>query len=350
MVWSEARRFASVSRTLRVVARLLLGDELDRETVARIADVRPAAADRIIRAVKEHLGGFVEVGRVGKRRVLRHATVQRQKKLNISAAVAACFGSSLAGLFEGSNYAPGMREALNYVVLASAGKTRFRDLERKFVFARRGGEISLPERAGDLDEIVDAILERNHIRLKYTNFDGVVSDSEVQPLSIVIYDHQLYVIAKSPGRPLHPYRFSRVLEVDRRDSTFAYPSKAEYDPELLFRDCFGIHLGGDGKVSEVVVRLARRWTTYAQTHRWHDSQTVELRPDHVLVRLRVRVCPELISWVRSFGDEAEVVKPSTLRRFLAESPRRRTRATRRIGEPQDPSPDRRRTGDRRRIG
>jgi predicted DNA-binding transcriptional regulator YafY len=350
MVWSEARRFVSVSRTLRVVARLFAGDELDREAVAKIADVKPAAADRIIRAVKEHLGAFVEVGRVGKRRVLRRSPGQLPKKLNISAAVAACFGSSLAPLFDGSNYAPGMREALSYVVLASPGKARFRDLERKFVFARRGGEMSLPERAGDLDEIVDAILERNPIRLKYTDFEGNVSDREVQPLSIVIYDHQLYIIAKGPEFPLHPYRFSRVVEVERRDSTFAYPSKAEYDPTLLFRDCFGIYLGGEGTVRDVVVRLARRWTTYAQTHRWHDSQVVELRPDHVLVRLRVRVCPELLAWIRSFGDEAEAVRPASLRRLLADSPRRRKRVTRRTRALKPPTPERRRLGDRRRTG
>lgn len=317
MAWLEKRRFTSMARTLKVIARVVGGGgELDRDAVANIADVKPAAADRMIRAIAEHLQGIVEIARVGRRRVLRRLPPAEAPKLNIAVAVAACFGASLAPLFDGSNYVPGMRAALSYIVRGSRADGRFQELERKFIFVRRGGEISLPERAADLDEIVDAVLEHNPVRIKYRDFDGNINEREIQPLSIAIYDHQLYVIARRTGRPPHPYRFSRIVEVERLNRTFVYPTKAEYDPSQLFRDCFGIYLGGEGAVEDVVVHLHKRWTTYAQTHRWHESQAVEVHPDHVVIRLRVRVCPELLGWIRSFGSEARAITPETLRETL----------------------------------
>lgn len=317
MAWLETRRFTSIARTLKVVARVVGGGgELDRDAVAKIADVKPAAADRMIRAIAEHLQGVVEVVRLGRRRVLRRLPPTESPKLNIAVAVAACFGASLAPLFDGSNYVPGMRAALDYIVRGRRADGRFQELERKFIFVRRGGEMSLPERASDLDEIVDALLEHNELRIKYQDFEGKISDRVIQPLSIAIYDHQLYVIARRPDRPPHPYRFSRIVEIERLEGSFKYPTKAEYDPSQLFRDCFGIYLGGEGTVEDVVVHLHKRWATYAQTHRWHESQSVEVHADRVVIRLRVRVCPELLGWIRSFGAEARAVTPESLRQAL----------------------------------
>ena len=59
----------------------------------------------------------------------------------------------------------------------------------------------------------------------------------------------------------------------------------------------------------VELKLHKQWTTYAQSHRWHDSQKVEVAADHVIVRVHVRVCPELEAWILGFGEEAEVLAP-----------------------------------------
>jgi hypothetical protein len=107
----------------------------------------------------------------------------------------------------------------------------------------------------------------------------------------------------------------RIRSVDVLDDSFAYPSRNEYDPEQVFRDSFGIFL--DLPVHDVELRLHRQWAVYAQSHRWHDSQTVEVAGDHVRVRMRVRVCPELEAWILGFGEDAEVVAPAVLRAKIA---------------------------------
>ncbi len=110
---------------------------------------------------------------------------------------------------------------------------------------------------------------------------------------------------------MHPYRFARIQAVDVLDDTFSYPSRTEYDPQQVFRDSFGIFL--DLPVQDVELRLDKQWATYAQSHRWHDSQVVEVVDGGVRLQLRVRVCPELESWILGFGEQAEVLAPVSLR-------------------------------------
>ena len=86
---------------------------------------------------------------------------------------------------------------------------------------------------------------------------------------------------------------------------------AEYDPEQVFRDSFGIFL--DRPVRSVVLRLHARWRTYAETHTWHESQAVHAGQGGIEVRLRVGLCPELEAWILGFGEQAEVLAPKELR-------------------------------------
>jgi proteasome accessory factor B len=205
------------------------------------------------------------------------------------------------------------------------GRTRrravFKDIDRKFWFLRRGGEQALLDRAPLLDEVIEAVLHHRVISIEYVRFGGDVQALRIEPLSVVVHDHQLYVIGRTRGariqgaeerRPvLHPYRFSRLRSVDVLETTFKYPSRLEYDPEHVFRDSFGVFL--DRPVENVVLRLKTRWSTYAATHRWHESQVVHARRDGVEVRLRVGLCPELEAWILGFGEQAEVLAPKELR-------------------------------------
>jgi proteasome accessory factor B len=196
----------------------------------------------------------------------------------------------------------------------------FRDIDRKFWFLRRGGEVALLDRSPLLDEVIEAVLRHQVLSARYTRFDGTAEHLRLEPLSIVVHDHQLYVVARDAAGALHPYRFSRFQQVDVLDDVFEYPARTEYDPAQVFPDSFGVFL--DRPVRDVELKLGQRWMTYAQTHRWHDSQTVRVERDHVVVRMRVRLCPELEAWLLGFGEDAEVVAPAELR----------TRIAKRVGE------------------
>jgi len=329
---SEPRRSASIARHLLLVADLLRGQEHDRHSLAERLGVKPAMADRLIKAALKQLPGVVE-RKVGKQRKIRIDLAALTPAPSYPTAIAACFGSSLWPLFEGTSYQEGMKDALRDVVGRTRRQGVFRDIDRKFWFWRRGGEVALLERGGLLDDVLEGVLQHKVLSIEYMRFSGALERLRVEPFSIVVHDHQLYVVGRTDETKLHPYRFARMQSAEVLGDTFTYPSRAEYDPQKVFKDSFGIFL--DLPVQEVELLLSRRWLPYAQSHRWHDSQKVTVASDgRVHVRLRARVCPELEAWVLGFGEEAEVVAPQKLRERIAE----RAREMRRLYDRARPLP------------
>lgn len=302
---------------MRLVQHLLAGEELDRNSAAKLLDVEPPAAWDYIQAAHAELDGAVLVRR-GRSQAVRLQGV-RQGAPDMHVAVGACFAASLSSLFAGSSYEHRIQKALDYVVGASPRPERFADFPRKFFFVRRGGEGALPQNKELLEKIVHAVLEQYEVDLKYTHFDGKVDDIRLRPCSLVIYDHQLYLLGISPNGThdsTRPLRFSRIKHVQARTSrTFEYPEAHEFHPQRLFAESFGIFTSH--AIDVVEVRLHKSWSTYAVSHIWHPSQSVHVDSKGATVTMRVRVCPEVETWVLGFGEQAEVIRPKSLRRTIA---------------------------------
>lgn len=309
----RAARYKSLDRTVEVLAALMGGKELDRASIAKMGHVELATADRQIVALAK-CPGIVETKR-GRKKVLRFDPESCSPPPSFPAIVAACLGTSLSRVFEGSAYERTMRDALAYLLSRARKEALFRNIDRKFLFVARGGEVAFPERSGDLDDLIDAVLHSYAVTVEYRRFDGRAESLVLRPLSIAVYDHQLYIIASTVDGAPHPYRFARIASVTaHKSSGFTYPARVEYDPDQLFRDSFGIFISDTYPVRDVAVRLSADWANYARSHRWHKSQKVKSNPDgSVTVSLRVKTCPELEMWILSLGEHAEVLKPDELR-------------------------------------
>jgi predicted DNA-binding transcriptional regulator YafY len=261
----------------------------------------------------------VEQRRPGGRRAVFLRQPGQSKPVSLTTAVAACLGASMAPVFAGSAYAGGLLEAARHLARATNREDRLEHLERKFFFIDRGGDAALPEASGALDEIVDAVIEEQPVAFQYVDFDDKTTRERVQPLSVAIYDHQIYLFGRKEAGKLRLYRLARIKNPVRGGRRFNYPSKAEFDPRRVFRDSFGVFLPKEGgRPEEVVIRLHRRWRVHARTHRWHPSQAVHFGTQHLTVRIQVCICPEVEMWILGFGDQAEVLAPDHLRKTIAQ--------------------------------
>jgi predicted DNA-binding transcriptional regulator YafY len=299
-----------IQRTSAVLADLIGNVVHDRHTLSTRFGISLAAADRYIRQLQQVPGVVQE--RQGRRLLVRFDFGRAVPRPSYPAAVAACWAAGLAEVFVGSDYEQGVREALAYVTGRAKRSAEFKAVERKFVFLARGGESSLPDSAERLDELVDAVLRSRYAIIDYVEFKGEEKTVRIQPLSLVIYDHQIYVIGVRPDGERRLYRLSRIRSVDVGQDTFEYPDRANYDPKELFRDSFGIFMGGEEPTVRVRVRLDKEWRVHAQTHRWHPSQSVEEVEEGIVVTLTARVCWELKAWILSFGHQATVLEPPEL--------------------------------------
>ncbi len=311
----------TLTRMVMLVGEILDGKVHDRNSAAQLLDTTPENAARYLDAVRSHLTQVKE-RREGKTRKLYVDALSLRPPPERSAAIAACFASSLARLFEPSKYGAAMREALTYVLQAMPDRASFADIDRKFVFLRRGGEAALERNVVRLDVLVDALLDGRLVELEYRRFDAEVTKKVVRPLSLAVYEHQLYLIAYSSKPQPTIYRFARILNARAQQNHFEYPPGSTYNPEVLFRSQFGVIVDETKPIANVVVKLTARWKVYADDHRWHASQRTTIEGDHVLVKFDVRVCDELKRWILGFGHEAEVLTPTSLRDEIAEALRK----------------------------
>ena len=311
-------RLVSIERTARLVSALLSGRDLTRADAGALIGLRAAAVDRQLEAIGRHLPLVRE-----KRRGKLHVRIDRSKiaggreRIPVATTIAACVGASLARLFEGTSFEAGMHDLVHYVSRDAFHPERFQDSRRQFVFLVRGGEKALPENEELLEEVVDALQRRRGLRIRYRGFDGARRTVRIEPLSLAVYDHQLYVIGRPRGGSTHPYRFSRIEAAETAGGTFQYPDKDSYDPERVFADSFGIAVDEKYPVTRIEVSLAARWSAFVQSHRWHRSQESFVRGGRIHVRLRVRLCPEVVAWILGFGPDVRVVEPKALRRRIA---------------------------------
>ena len=121
-------------------------------------------------------------------------------------------------VFEGSQQERNLKDARDFL-LRLRGES-YGDLDRKFFLAPKGGECALPEKREELDEIVDALLDDHLLRFTYRHNDGVADTVKVVPLSLVIFDHQFYVLCRRQDHSLYAYRFARMNDVEADDETF----------------------------------------------------------------------------------------------------------------------------------
>lgn len=320
-VAGDAGRGQTIAGTLRIVAALLQGRELTAKDVVEILGSQPAAANRQLKVFERELAdvGFRSRATAQGRMYSLPSTHEQGARPTVPMAIAACFASSLAPLFEQTQFGVAMRAATKQIVDRAKRTVSSKDIDRKFFFHVRGGEIALPDNAPTLSKVVTALLDCRWLRLTYTDFEGRVHEKlDVRPLSVVVHEHQLYVVGANQQRPLHPYRFARIASAELLEKQFEYPARSAYDPKQAFSNSIGVFLDPEFPVVDVVVRLSPRWRTYANSHRWHHSQSVDEDEHGVVVRLHVRHCRELEQWILAFAEEAEVLAPESLRAKIAE--------------------------------
>lgn len=312
-------RGQDVRRALRALQELQRGRSLSVAEIQRLNEVSEGTARRTFELLSEVEG----VERVDRPRPARltycEPALAGRPTARTIAVIASCLSTSIASLFSGSRYEKQMRTLRDdFLRRVGAGYLSRETLERKFLFLERGGDVAVSTTTHFLDDVLEAVLSSRSLRIRYATFDGLTDHRVIEPLSLVVYDHQLYVVAfhREHGR-YHPFRVARIEDAELGEHTFDYPEVEKYDPAALFADSIGIFVGGSRPV-HVRVRLAGRWATYARHHRWHLSQETRRRRDgRVDVHLRVVLCPELVQWVLSFGADAEVVAPKGLRDKVA---------------------------------
>jgi len=170
-----------------------------------------------------------------------------------------------------------------------------------------------PDRAL-LERLEKAIAQRRVIRLDYANPDGRKSTFDFQPFRICLRIGVLYLAGRQ-GRSPGPTRLLRIVRIRRCASlgeTFAPP---DFNPQDLYRHCFGQWSRQEGqKPEQVTLQLNEPWLRgYFEALRFDPPIRIWNQDDRCLARLQVVLHPDFINWILSMVPDAMVVEPAPLR-------------------------------------
>ena len=158
------------------------------------------------------------------------------------------------------------------------------------------------------EAVARAIERRDILRADYRRFDGKRGSYEIEPLHLLAYHGNWYVLARSRGSD-KTFALSRFGKVEPTGKCFKRP--AGFDWRAFSREAFGIAHGE--KPERIRLLFSAKVATYIRERVWHPSQILRERCDGSLeMRLETSGHKELVRWVLSWMPDVEVLAPRSL--------------------------------------
>lgn len=319
-----------MSKEHQLASRLLdLVDLVDRGGALRIADicasysVNRACAAGYVAWVRQRRELVEE--REGRTKVWRKRPAEEGAPDALNRAAALAFAERALSELDGSAHYAALHAMAHEARLAvpEGGRARLDRLTRNFQVRRADRSIQ-PNRATLLAALMRAIDERRRCSMTYQKGNGQVKTYDIEPWGLVLHEGRLlFVAGKAPerGGPTQRRTFSldgvqhlQIIEHGR----FPEPAPHQTEWAEIFRDSFSIYCDWQDPPADVHIQVRGRWRTALQQRNLHPSQQVAATdPEWVDVRLRVVLCPDLLSWILSMLPDVRVVAPEKLRRQVS---------------------------------
>jgi proteasome accessory factor B len=188
-----------------------------------------------------------------------------------------------------------------------------RNLDRKIFDVNEAPHI-YAERLEDVNDITTALVREERLCVRHDSVGRGQVDFVVEPYTILIYKKGLYLVANSLQHKarrtfaLDGFRSVEWLKGDR----FEYP--ADYRPSQVAEGSFGL-IGGERQ--RVRVLFDRRVARFVRRRQWHPTQEIENVTGGIELTMEVAGTVEVTNWLLSFGANAVVLEPATLREQVA---------------------------------
>ena len=168
-----------------------------------------------------------------------------------------------------------------------------------------------------LEALVEGWGTGRKVRVTYCPPNGEeVRERVIAPYTLEPTDAGVYVIGYDESScAIRTFKLERLQEARVLSETYAIPG--DFDPAAFLKDSWRI-MSGDAPV-EVVLRFSPEAAPFVRERTWHASQQIEPGPGGgVTLRLCVAEPREMLSWIRGWGAQVEVLAPDWLRRRVAD--------------------------------
>lgn len=170
--------------------------------------------------------------------------------------------------------------------------------------------------------LFDAIVNKRVLNIEYQPFGKEPRSITISPYHLKQYNNRWFLIGKQSdySKQLANIAIDRIEGLKETIITYE-PLNADFDFEEYYSDVVGVSVN-DSPVEEVVLHLKDSVMGYIITKPLHESQCTipkQLENGDWEITLKVKDNYELRSLLRSFGEQIEVISPSSLREKMKES-------------------------------
>lgn len=170
-----------------------------------------------------------------------------------------------------------------------------------------------------LDTVVEALRRNVRLRFDYSPYyrSQTTHGILLEPYFLKIFRQRWYItgLNLNDGK-IKTYALDRMDSVNLTTESFEMP--ADFDAESFSRDAFGI-IFSQGKVHNVVIRADLRQAKYLRTLPLHPSQQEMLHDTFSDFHYRLKITPDLVRELLSFGPSVTVISPPELKAMVVES-------------------------------
>jgi predicted DNA-binding transcriptional regulator YafY len=171
-----------------------------------------------------------------------------------------------------------------------------------------------PKGTENLYGLLHAIKNKLKITFAFQDFwEDEVKRRVAEPFALKEFKNRWYILAKDlSDSKIKRFALDRLTELEITKKPF--DSKAEYNVEEIYRDCFGIITSDESKPCEIILTFEAYQGKYINSLPLHDSQQVISDTDEELqIKLRLHITHDFIMELLSFGETVTVIKPPELK-------------------------------------
>lgn len=164
--------------------------------------------------------------------------------------------------------------------------------------------------------VAEAVVDRVEVAFRYAGLqDGALQPRRVRPYHLGCIADQWYLVGYDLDRQqIRTFALARLRTPRLTRLHFERPT--DFHLEEFLAGSFSVFQAR--KIETVRLRLEPLAARLASERKWHPSQTLRKEADgRAILTLRVGIAPDLVNWIFSWGAQAEVLAPESLRHQIA---------------------------------
>lgn len=177
----------------------------------------------------------------------------------------------------------------------------------------------IPSSRTHLSTIIKAIKASNPVKFTYQPFNRLNATHGIvlEPYFLKLFKQRWYVTGYvSSDDKIKTYALDRMHNVKALREQFVMPE--DFEPSEFIRDAFGI-VFSQGEVKQVAIKTDSRQAKYFRALPLHHSQSEMLHDAYSIFYYKLKLTPDFVQELLSYGPRITVISPPELRAMMVEN-------------------------------